>query len=170
MRGRARTGHDSGIAISGRTRLTCATSPASCALGVGLPLPGMSAKQKVLSRSPVLSRKQAVRHRTGRLHRARVCPRRTTVLIRCFARQRGTTHHALAHRTSSDESIHPQNGNPMYSALKRFMRLFNGVAARYLDNYTTFFKYNGADVREALYTRLGNITGRGLTDMKLVLI
>jgi hypothetical protein len=41
---------------------------------------------------------------------------------------------------TKDKVYHLQNINSYHSGLKNFMRRFNGVATKYLDNYVNFFK------------------------------
>ncbi|MDE0521941.1 MAG: IS1595 family transposase [Boseongicola sp.] len=86
-----------------------------------------------------------------------------------FAQEQGLTHHALPHRTSSNDSIHLQNINSLHGQVKRFMRPFNGVATKYLDNYMTFFQFSGEDVTEALTQRTESVTCKELTDRQMTL-
>ena len=84
-----------------------------------------------------------------------------------FAANVRLAHYAVQHRDTVDGMLHLQKLNAVHSNLKRFMRPFNGVATKYLDNYMAFFQYTGTDTRAALCGPLGSITCRELTAMPM---
>lgn len=86
-----------------------------------------------------------------------------------FARNLELKHYALRHRTSDNETIHLQNINSLHSQVKRFMRPFNGVATKYLDNYMAFYKWSNddADVAAQLAQKTASVTCADLTAMQM---
>ena len=87
-----------------------------------------------------------------------------------FARRNGMTHHALDSRVSADNrSIHLQNVNSLHSQVKRFMKPFNGVATKYLDNYMAFYRWTKKDVTEAVTKPTASITYGELTALPMPL-
>ena len=87
-----------------------------------------------------------------------------------FARKQGLTHHALEHRTSStSNAIHLQTVNSLHSQVKRFMRPFNGVATKYLDNYMAFYRWTKQDPVAARAQPTASITGAKLAAMEMTL-
>ncbi len=86
-----------------------------------------------------------------------------------FARKAGLTHEVLSRSTDRRGSYHVQNVNSMHMGLKRFMRPFNGVATKYLDNYMTYYKWSGQDVAVILAQQTASITCNELHAIKMSL-
>ena len=76
-------------------------------------------------------------------------------------------HYALKTRTFQDRSIHLQNVNSLHRQVKRFLHPFNGVATKYLDNYMTYYKWNGQDVAGMLAQNTASVTCADLTAMQM---
>lgn len=89
-----------------------------------------------------------------------------------FARRHDMTHHALdSHVSFGNRSIHLQNVNSLHSQVKRFMKPFNGVATKYLDNYMAFYRWTKLDVADAVTkpTASASITCDGLAALPMSL-
>ncbi len=64
---------------------------------------------------------------------------------------------------------HINTVNSAHSHLKQFMKRFNGVATKYLDNYLVWFQWRKRNYREPLKTYRGFIEWDALRDMEMTL-
>ncbi len=87
-----------------------------------------------------------------------------------FAVDKEITHKRLYSRSSPRGAYHLQNVNALHSQLKRFMRPFNGVATKYLDNYLAFWQWRDGDILADLASRRDAVSYRALADMRMVLV
>ncbi|MBS4035794.1 MAG: hypothetical protein KGZ85_15125, partial [Ignavibacterium sp.] len=62
-----------------------------------------------------------------------------------FARQNKTIKHksilAKEHISKENNNIHLQHVNNLHAQLRKFLRPFNGVSSKYLQNYLNWFAY-----------------------------
>ena len=87
-----------------------------------------------------------------------------------FAAKREMTHKRLYSQQPPRGAYHLQNVNSLHSQLKRFMRPFNGVATKYLDNYLVFWQWRDRDVLADLASRRDALSYRALADMRMALV
>ena len=87
-----------------------------------------------------------------------------------FTANREMTHKRLYSRQPPRGAYHLQNVNGLHSRLKRFMRPFNGVATKYLDNYLVFWQWRDRDVLGPLASRRDAVSYRALADMRMALV
>lgn len=87
-----------------------------------------------------------------------------------FATNREMTHERLYSRQPPRGAYHLQNVNALHSQLKRFMRPFNGVATKYLDNYLAFWQWRNRDILANLASRRDAVSYRALADMRMALV
>ena len=87
-----------------------------------------------------------------------------------FAVDREMTHRRLYSRQSPQGAYHLQTVNSLHSQLKRFIRPFNGVATKYLDNYLVFWQWRNRDVLADLASRRDAVSYRALADMPMALV
>ena len=87
-----------------------------------------------------------------------------------FAANREMTHKRLYSRQPPRGAYHLQNVNGLHSRLKRFMRPFNGVATKYLDNYLVFWQWRDRDILTDLASRRDAVSYRALADMRMALV
>ena len=87
-----------------------------------------------------------------------------------FAAHREMTHKRLYSRQPPRGAYHLQNVNGLHSQLKRFMRPFNSVATKYLDNYLTFWQWRNRDILADLASRREAVSYRALADMRMALV
>ena len=87
-----------------------------------------------------------------------------------FAAKREMTHRLLYSRQPPKGAYHLQNVNSLHSQLKRFMRRFNGVATKYLDNYLVFWQWRNRDLLADLASRRDAVSYRALAGMPMALV
>lgn len=68
-------------------------------------------------------------------------------------------------------AYHMQNVNALHSQLKGFMRRFNGVATKYLDNYLVYWQWRNRDALLALAGAANAVVSyKALADMRMKLV
>ena len=68
-------------------------------------------------------------------------------------------------------AYHMQNVNALHSQLKRFMRRFNGVATKYLDNYLVYWQWRNRDaLLQAIASKRAAVSYKALADMRMALV
>ena len=87
-----------------------------------------------------------------------------------FTTNREITHERLYSRQPPRGAYHLQNVNGLHSRLKRFMRPFNGVATKYLDNYLVFWQWRDRDILAGLASGRDAVSYRALADMRMALV
>ncbi|MYH39349.1 MAG: IS1595 family transposase [Rhodospirillaceae bacterium] len=87
-----------------------------------------------------------------------------------FATKAGLTHERVGIRPHKGAAYHVQNINSLHSQLKRFMRRFNGVATKYLDNYLVFWQWRDGDILADLASRRDAVSYRALADLRMGLV
>ena len=87
-----------------------------------------------------------------------------------FTANREMTHKRLYRGQPPRGAYHLQNVNALHSQLKRFMRPFNGVATKYLDNYLAFWQWRDRDILGPLASRRDAVSYRALADMRMSLV
>ena len=87
-----------------------------------------------------------------------------------FAANREMTHKRLYSYQPARGAYHLQNVNALHSQLKRFIRPFNGVATKYLDNYLVFWQWRNRDVLADLASRRDAVSYRALADLRMALV
>ena len=87
-----------------------------------------------------------------------------------FCEDKELQHEAAYAGTRRTGAYHMQNVNALHSQLKRFMRRFNGVATKYLDNYLVYWQWHNTDaLLEALAGGRAAISYRALADLRMAL-
>ena len=67
-------------------------------------------------------------------------------------------------------AYHMQNVNALHSQLKRFMRRFNGVATKYLDNYLVYWQWRNRDaLLQALASKHAVVSYKALSSARMTL-
>ena len=87
-----------------------------------------------------------------------------------FAVDKEMTHCRLYSHQPPRGAYHLQTVNSLHSQLKRFIRPFNGVATKYLDNYLVFWQWRDGDILADLASRRDAVSYRALADMRMALV
>ena len=87
-----------------------------------------------------------------------------------FAEKREMTHRRLYSSQPPRGAYHLQTVNSLHSQLKRFIRPFNGVATKYLDNYLVFWQWRDGDILADLASRRDAVSYRALADLRMALV
>ena len=87
-----------------------------------------------------------------------------------FCENKKLQHEAAYAGTRRPGAYHMQNVNALHSQLKRFVRRFNGVATKYLDNYLVYWQWCNRDaLLQALASKHAVVSYRELADMRMAL-
>lgn len=87
-----------------------------------------------------------------------------------FCEDKELQHEAAYANTKRTGAYHMQNVNALHSQLKRFMRRFNGVATKYLDNYLVYWQWHNRDaLLQALASGRTAVSYRALADLRMAL-
>ena len=87
-----------------------------------------------------------------------------------FCEDKELSHKTMYSMLRRDGAYHLQNVNGLHSQLKRFMRPFNGVATKYLDNYLAYWQWMRKDVVSVLGCHRSNVSYKALSSARMALV
>lgn len=86
-----------------------------------------------------------------------------------FCKDQGLQHESAHASSLRRGAYHLQNVNSLHSQIKRFMKRFNGVATKYLDNYLVYWQWRNRDVVLALANEHAVVSYKALANSRMML-